>query len=327
MNKKIITALIALGSSWFSAQALADPTYNLGLIKQFNYQGFNTVITGINDSGQAIGYYTYQGTSGAIYRSMLISGFDRNDTSKNFTYKGLQFSPYGSLILGISSNGLIAGVGYFQSALSAGTLIAGGLYGKIGTAYKTLPFSFDVSSTATGINAKGVVTCVVGNGGSYSYIIQPGGKMTRVAVPGADPNFTQVNGINDAGDVVGIFYPDSKNTNLSKGFIRHANGTYAVIFPTFGKLKTVSAEINGINRQGDVVGDVTVLVSSGVSQFPRKYPFLRTADGKIQYFDYTITLNGLDSADDLVGSVGTNLGPYATDAIIIIPDPVSKVHK
>ena len=322
MKRNLLTTFAAIGGIWFSAQATADPTYKLGLIKQFNYRYFSTEIQAINDSGQMVGDYYYNSVNGTTYRGMLMTGFDRNDTSKLITFKQVSLSLNGSQILGISSNGLIAGYGEFPNLLSPGTLQSRGLYGQIGSPYKSVPFSHDTFSYASGINAKGFVTSVVGNGPVNSYIIAPNGIKTLVAVPGYSPNYTLAASINDTGDVAGYFYPDPKNTTFTKGFIRHADGTFTIVAPTVPGNRVFYTRINGINKQGDVVGEVGIPYLS--STIP--LPFLRTADGQVQFFHYLITLNGLDSADDLVGSIQTSLGG-GSDAVILIPDPVTTTPK
>jgi len=319
MRKSLLVMIAALNCVWLSPHASADPTYKTGLFMRFNYQSFATTITGINDSGQLVGSYSFSGANGPREHSLIMSGFDRNNSRAPITFKEVDLAPAKSIIEGISSNGLIAGFGCFLDPASPTVLLSHGRYGAVGSHYKFLPFGNDNFSVAQGINAKGVVIGTVGNGNvQEAFILQPTGHLTVLKPPGYSAFNVSVTGINDAGDVVGYFYPKGASPYVTKAFIRHANGTYSFVQPTYPHGTVTSVQVLGINQQGDMVGQISVTVKNKALS----YSFLLLADGKVQYFSGNLILNGLDSADDLVGTEFDS-----GNAIILLPDVRSRIHK
>ena len=99
------------------------------------------------------------------------------------------------------------------------------------------------SSTIAGFytNAKGTVD---------GFVKWVNGHVVTLAAPGASA--TQATGINDRGEVVGMYTTGSGNNAVTHGFT-WANGKFTTVnYPAAS-----STTVNGVNNEGDIVGFYT----------------------------------------------------------------------
>lgn len=195
-----------------------------------------TLAGSINDKGQIVGYAVAGFAEGVLYSNGTYTTF--NDP----------FATSDTNAFGINNAGQI--VGYYSG--SGGT--HGFLYDpSIGPltdpkAWTTLDDPLVDSSqitTAFGINNTGEVVGTYYNDGQHGFLYA-GGNYTTIDDPLG--TFTQLDGINDAGQIVGEFY---YNGNWH-GFL-YSNGTYTTLDNPAGagQFGTV---ITGINNIGTLVG-------------------------------------------------------------------------
>ena len=202
-----------------------------------------TTVTGINNSGEVVGYY--EGNSG-------FGGFvDNNGTYTNFSDPG---APGSTFALGINNAGTVVGVIYVGTNDTQGFTYSGGTFTSV------------QDSNAS-----------VGNGGTYAFAINNSGQVlgdyydsnddvhgfiynigTQAFTDISDPlapesssgnglSGTHATGFNDSGQVVG-YYVDA-NGQLN-GFL-YSGGSYTTLDDPAGSQGTVA---EGINNSGEIVG-------------------------------------------------------------------------
>src|SRR5438045_661055 len=136
-------------------------------------------------------------------------------------------------------------------ALVSALLAAGASAQSSNIAYHYTQFDVPgaTSTEGNGINNSNVIagSFTDSSGANHGYILQ-NGHFTTVDFPNAA--VTSVLGINDHGDVVGV-YQLVDNTHPAHGFVRHANGTFASIDDPKASFGTAAA---GINASGEIVG-------------------------------------------------------------------------
>jgi uncharacterized membrane protein len=117
-----------------------------------------------------------------------------------------------------------------------------------GGVYRIFTVPNSNTSSATGINAENVIVGMYQDlAGKRRGFEKRGATFSDIDYPGAI--WTQANGINDAGEIVGSFLDSSGGSEVEHGF-RYSSGTFTAIdFP--GGKATAAA---GINAAGDVVG-------------------------------------------------------------------------
>src|SRR5205807_5086108 len=136
-------------------------------------------------------------------------------------------------------------------------------------------------------------------GNVYHGFTKVGNTYTTFDVAG--PYQTQLDGINDSGDVVGTF-SDSfvPPRGFHQAFVK--SGDSVTIFSVAG-LDTLAG---GINALGEIVGSYTD--GSGA-----RHGYLRAVDGALTMFDYpgasSTTASGINDAGVIVGTYLGALGP------------------
>jgi probable HAF family extracellular repeat protein len=185
------------------------------------YSYDQTWASGINNSGQIVGYYQPSQFSSAY------SGFVLNQGAyTTLTVPGRSSTQ----AIGINNLGQIIG-----NADGHAFLYSGGNYTTL-----------NVSGQVTGINDAGQI---VGTNGTHGFLLS-GGSLTTLNVPGAYS--TAATGINNLGQIVG-YYQTSANS-LTQSFLL-SNGAYTTL--NVPNLVLTSTFAEGINDRGDIVGYVT----------------------------------------------------------------------
>ena len=190
-----------------------------------------TNVTGINNSGQIVGYYNQ--SSQPIESGFLYS----NETFRDIQYGGA----LGTYPEAISNSGNFAGFYIDQELQIRGFLgsVEGGL----------IPFDNglfpDRYKGIAGINAYNAFIggfAVASDPSAFNYLFDAG--LTRINIPSPDGT---VDGINDKGQIVGRYF-DESGSGLH-GFI-DTNGT----FTTLDVPGSAGTEATGINNLGQIVG-------------------------------------------------------------------------
>jgi uncharacterized membrane protein len=182
---------------------------------------------------------------------------------------------------------------------ACGLLVTVGLFVSpqvVGAASDFTYVSIDAVSVgaAYGVNNAGQIVGIVGVGdaGSHGFLLD-GDTLTYVDVPGARTGSTRVRGINDGGDMVGIFN-DPSPPFFPRGFVYR--GAFELLW--FEQ----AVEVFGINNDGYLVG------RSCCERGGNPEGFIISPDGSRQFF------NVPDSPWDWASSInaaGQIVGTYA----------------
>jgi hypothetical protein len=208
-----------------------------GLFTLVDFPGAaNTMVWGISASGNVVG--SYDDASGNLH------GFSYNGTNYNaINYAGTGVTA--TQLYGINNNNML--MGEYDS-----TSATGGLRCTF-TGSPCYTISLGVSSSgfeATGINDSNMMVGSLSTGGSnpselgWSKVVG-GASATTYRYPGAD--YTEIDGINDAGVIVGQYGGDADNTQ--QGFI-YSGGVYITVdYPG-----STATAITGISATGEIAG-------------------------------------------------------------------------
>jgi probable HAF family extracellular repeat protein len=192
---------------------------------------------GINDAGQIVGFFI---------DSTGVHGFLDNGGS----FTPLNGPGSTTEARGINNGGQIVGFTQSEMALEQhGFLFAGGSFTLF-----DVPGAF--GTAAADVNNAGQIT------GGFSTVTQvhgfldSGGSFTTFDVPGATGGITYASGINDQGQIVGVFdtyslFSDGSIRMQDHGFLRDTSGNFTTI-DVPGEFNTTA---NGINNAGQIVGD------------------------------------------------------------------------
>lgn len=207
----------------------------------------DTTVTGINASGQAVGYFTdalgLNGAHGFVQTGAngAITKIDDLSTAHG--------SNFGTQVFGINDNGIA--VGQYNTALGLFSFT----YNTATHAYTDL--TVDPASAgatlATGINNNGwIVGGITDAAGLNHGFVYDGSNWTTITDPNADAAFgTVATGINNLGEVVGWYQGTDGGPH---GF------TYDALTKTFVNAQIDDpngvgfTQLNGINDLGQVVG-------------------------------------------------------------------------
>src|SRR5579859_5343897 len=128
--------------------------------------------------------------------------------------------------------------------------------------------------------------------GATSNVFGQGATFTAIDFPGAAS--TQAWGVNNRGDIVGIYTLADKSTH---GFLLANDGNFTSI-DFAGAAYTLA---NAISPSGDIVGEYAMTVDGSGPH----HGFLRTSDGNLTSFDYPSAVTsggtGISSRGDIVG--------------------------
>ena len=236
----------------FASVAFCDPfTYTYTTIADPN-ASYGTYATGVNDSGQVVGYYG-----------------DANGTTQGFLYANGTFTTIsdpnataGTFVTGINDSGQLVGYytavtstpipnGVSETAVNYGFVYANGAYTTIDN-----PNSSTYGTWLDGINNSGQILGYYQDASFVNYgFVDTNGAFTTISDPNAlsgpfiyhgPLDGTFVNGLNDSGQIVGYYYlADGKIQGIeyTKAGFTNLNGPDGgEVFPT------------GINDSGEIVG-------------------------------------------------------------------------
>jgi len=182
-----------------SAFAQSDTMYTFETI---NYPGDAfTQLLGINNPGKIAGYHGATINKGFTY---LLS--TKKFTAENFTNSAQ------TQVTGLNDQAKTVGFYISQSGTTAGFTIAGGVYASI--VYPGTPFNQLLSQNNKGQAAGYYSTKADGSGPDHAYIYDEFGGVFELFNP-AGPGTTVVNGVGDAGDLVGF----SGTSPVNDGFL------------------------------------------------------------------------------------------------------------
>jgi hypothetical protein len=200
-----------------------------------NAEAGTTVVKGINNNGDVVGWYsTTTGTTGFV-------------RTQNGTYTNLS-DPVAYLNtvnpVGISDSGKITGWYWDATALRNRAFIdTNGSYIAVND-----PAAAGQNGTVgVGINHTGEVAGYYSDsvGVTHGFLRDASGNFTDFATPVG--NLTYVDGLNDAGQIVGTY--DSNGIN--NGFLRNVAGGFTTIDDPSG---TGGTSLGGINNLGQITG-------------------------------------------------------------------------
>jgi probable HAF family extracellular repeat protein len=209
-----------------------------------------TVVQGINDSGQIVGYY-FAGSFG-VYK---VHGFVYSNgvyTSIDDPFDGPSTGNQGgTFATGINNAGQI--VGYYNSYLYAPTN-----YGFLETNNLYAPIIDPLAThgtVATGINDLGqIVGTYTTLSGVYSTnhgFLLSGGNYFTIDEPSGNGINTTVAGINNAGQIIGSYTTGNILTSTSTHGFLFSGGNYTTLDDP---LATNGTFATGINNEGQIVG-------------------------------------------------------------------------
>jgi probable HAF family extracellular repeat protein len=214
--------------SFASSTGVHGFLYSGGRFTQIDVPGSTyTEAFGINYAGQIVGWYQVDGSG----------QFAFVDTGGSFSQ--IQYGPTYTIAHGINDPGAI--VGYWNDSLGQhGFLLVSGTF----TPFDATTPGGGAYTRAYGINNAGQITgTFFGSGGVHGFLYS-GGGFTQIDAPGAVGS-TQVFGVNDVGQMVGI-------EDGGLGFVDTAGSFSPLNVP--GARNTTPL---GINHQGTVVGYFT----------------------------------------------------------------------
>lgn len=313
MRAAIATAVLAASLAVVAPdRASAAPAYSF---INFDVPGSAgaTVVSGINDAGQIVGYYSVGDRFHPGVQSFL-----REPDGSYTTLTGLAGCCFNVRAGGINNAGQVVGSdgkGFLRDPDGSYTALSG-------------PAGTD-SSGASGISNNGqIVGSYQSSSFSYSrgYVRDPDGSYTTLTGPaGAFSTFAM--DINSTGQIVGSFYRDgpisgtSSAPSIKQSFLRDpASGSYSIVSVPAG---TNGTDVYGINDAGQIVG---TYYGSGTSQ-----GFLRAADGAYIIVSDpagpdSTSVYGINDTGQLVGSYTDGTGTHgfvATPAATAVPEPAS----
>src|SRR5712671_3985436 len=218
------------------------PVYNYTTLDDPSGVG-QTNATGINASGQIVGWYF---TAGPVRHGFVYSG--GSYTALDDPSAGSMVGQ-GTLANGINATGQIVG-SYTNNSGSHGFLYSGGTYTTLDDPSATN------GTQASGINDSGQIVGFYNDASGSHGFLYSGGTYTALGDdPSADPGTTAAYGINDAGLIVGSYAKASGQT----AFLYDPNGgTWTTLDdPLAGPIGTITTGITvatGINASGQIVG-------------------------------------------------------------------------
>lgn len=229
---------------------------------------FLTLASGINNSGQIVGYYD-EGVhgflwSGGRFSTLDVPGFARtfatgiNESGQIVGWSTNIIISLGGVHLGLPHGFLRNGGGYTTldvpgsaqtvlQGINNASQIVGGYdnhgFSLSGNSYTRVDVPGSIQTLANGINNAGQIVGVYSDRGRNHAFLLSSGSYTTIDVPGRE---TRAYGINDAGQIVGSYYDGGTN----HGFLLDKDS-----YATLDVPGSITTRIFGINDAGQIVGD------------------------------------------------------------------------
>ena len=286
----ILTLVIALVLSTGTPPASAAdlPAYTVADLGTLG--GVVSVPTGINLSGQVVGYS--ETADGALHAFLWSGGTmqDLGTPSLSGVYPGT-LGPPGSIATGINASGQVVGYSFLSFP---NQLVPYAFLYSDGVATELSPL-ISRSGIPLGINASGQIVGQTGADFSFGVgqaFLYSNGTIANLGALGRDGS--TATGINDSGQVVGYAY--LANFRDNRAFL-YSNETMTDL----GTLGEAGSRAHGINASGQVVGD------SFTPDF-RRHAFVYTAGAMTDLG----TLGGQDSSAYGINASGQVVGDSRT---------------
>ena len=207
-----------------------------------------TFATGINDSGDVVGYYDAE--------NGVVAGFV--DVGGAYTTISDPHATNQTFVQGVNDTGEV--VGYYNDAVAFPGYYGG--FAKIGKVYTTIDDPNSTEGTyAYGVNKYGTIVGTYSNAtGKYGFVDHKG-KYSTIAVAGASS--TWVYGLNDKGERVGGYTFTNAEGVVNEAAFLDDNGKIKEIGASLLVGGVTNVVATGINDKGEIVG---YYVNQGLDQ-------------------------------------------------------------
>jgi probable HAF family extracellular repeat protein len=271
---------------------ISDPLAGVGPFAS----GRGTFVTGINASGQVVGYYW--------------SNLDQPLDQHGFVYSNGTFTDLGpsTVVAAVNASGQLAG--YYQGVTRHGFLYSSGNFTEISD-----PIAKEQGTVATAINDSGQVAGTYFVGNTPLSFVYSNGIFTNFSDPLSGNSFVQA--INNIGQVVGYTYVKNYGNH---GFV-YSNGIFTDTSDPFASPASNGTYVTAINNAGQIAGHY--LDGSGLAHGFLATPTLRLVNGS------AIELKGTGEAGDTVtlyadgGTTAVGSGTVAADGYFDITTTVT----
>jgi probable HAF family extracellular repeat protein len=191
---------------------------------------------GVDGAGDVVGYGR---------QNNLAYGFLYNGSFNTFTDP---LGTNGTAIFGVSENGQYLGGDYYPAGTADGFVYHGGTYTSV------IPAGA-IQTVLRGVNNSGQATGYFIGGGRVHSFLYNSGTITQLDVPFTTNNDgTQAYGINDLGQIVGVYFVSTNPGEAAHGFI-YSNGIFTTIDdPNAGTGAGRGTYVTGINDSGEITG-------------------------------------------------------------------------
>jgi hypothetical protein len=220
------------------------------VIDNENFPGaVQTQVTGINDRGITVGFWSAQNTSSMSNNNVGFYWQNGRFHSVNFP-TGDNASPPVNQLLGVNDSDIA--VGFYTNGQGSNR----GYEYNIRTRQFT---RVSVPGAASGVNGPSLTAAGISNDGDVAgfynktsaqvdaFLKLRSGRFITLAYPGA--SMTQAFGVNDSDEVVGAYTIGSGNSAVTHGFVWRGGKFAAINIPGAS-----STTVNGINDENDLVG-------------------------------------------------------------------------
>jgi hypothetical protein len=233
-------------------------------------------LLGVNDSGVAAGFWTDANGNNHGYLVNINTGTFSSVTDPNASSASLTAAA-------INDNGDIAGFYTSQNGNTDGFLVEGHTFTDL-----SVPGASSTMALGVNVNDEVVGTYTVGSGSSaamYGFSWTPGGGFQRIDPYGMGT--TTINGVNDAGDLVGFYVDSAGNTDgllavpvkapgvtvqvpltpMPQGTVtvgRDSSGAVEAAISAFGLTPGSSHTVELVNGAGGVVASFGTLTADNV---------------------------------------------------------------
>jgi hypothetical protein len=246
-NEGVIAGYFGSGAAGKPNQGyLLFPQYYQNYFDNNNYPGsLQTQITGLNDGGVYVGFYSTQNNSSMTNNNFGFYRLHGKYHAVNFP-TGNNANPPVNQLLGVN-DGNVA-VGFYTDGQGNNH---GYVYNINSNHFRALNLPSSVtSSTAAGINNRGDIAGFGTIGGnSDGFLLRTNGQFTKLSVPGAST--TMATGVNDSEEVVGVYQVGTGSNAKLHGFTWKPGHGFTTVNDPHGMDSTT---VNGVNDKGDLVG-------------------------------------------------------------------------
>lgn len=283
----IVALFSAVRSAWADSFLLSDGTFTT-----FNVPGAlpnTTIAEGINNSGEIVGWFEDSaGEHGFLYANGVFTTINVPGST-------------GTQALGINNAGQI--VGPFSTS-SSGVQPQSFLYSN--GAFTTVN---GPPSAANGINSAGQIVGSMGIGINEQPFVYSNGHITPITLPFNNVLFSEGHGINNSGQIVGVYFANASGFLDSNGVFSSVNvpgaaGTYAY----------------GINNSGEIVGFFADIIAISPTSSEEILQGYSDTNGVFTTIDVPAAVetiaNGINGNGEIVGNFVYTATPEPTSLVL-----------